>query len=111
MGDGIGECWLGTTPHRAGAGDTGHLPGGVHGAQHFAQAEAAVRRAPLLSPLLVDLPVTFEVEFKSTAETTFATSFPSVKRTGPKSVSVTAPDVVSAFKMLWGVFELGMASV
>jgi D-amino peptidase len=72
-------------------------------------AEAAVQKAPLLSPLLVDLPVTFEVEFKSTAETTFATLFPSVKRTGPKGVSVTAPDVVSAFKMLWGVFELGMA--
>jgi D-amino peptidase len=74
-------------------------------------AEAAVRKAPFLSPFLVELPVTFEVEFKSTAETTLATLFPSVRRTGPKSVRVTAPDVVKAFKMLWGVFELGMAGV
>jgi len=73
-------------------------------------ADAAVRKAQFLPPFLVDLPVTFEVEFKTTAETTFAILFPSVKRTGPKSVRVKAPDVVSGFKMLWGVFELGMAS-
>lgn len=76
-----------------------------------AAAAAAMRKAPFLPPFLVDLPVTFEVEFKTTAETTFATAFPSVIRTGPKSVKVTARDVVSGFKMLWGVFELGMAGV
>lgn len=74
-----------------------------------AAAEATVQKAPSLSPFLVDLPVTFEIEFKTTAETTFATLFPSVKLRGPKSVSVTAGDVVTAFKMLWGVLELGRA--
>jgi len=72
-------------------------------------AERAVRRAPDLKPFKVSLPATFEVEFKTTAETTYATLFPSVTRVGPKTVSVTAGNVVTAFKMLWGTFELGRA--
>jgi D-amino peptidase len=74
-------------------------------------AERAVRRAIAgdFKPTKIPAPVTFEVEFKTTAETRYATSFPSVKRTGPKSVSVTADDVATAFGMLWGVLELGRA--
>jgi len=76
-----------------------------------AAAEVAVGRAASLRPLETASPVSFEVEFKSTAATTFPLAFPSVQRTGPKSVSVTASDVVTAFTMLNAVLLLGQAGL
>lgn len=74
-------------------------------------AARAVERAGQLTPTTAPGPVTFEVEFKSTAATTFPLVFPDVVRTGPRSVSVTAPDVVRAFAMLNGVLLLGQAGI
>ena len=76
-----------------------------------AAAEVATRRAASLAPACTTSPVTFEVEFKSTAATTFPLVFPSVQRTGPKSVSVTGLDVPTAFAMLNGVLLLGQAGL
>ena len=76
-----------------------------------AAAQIAVERAGALLPVTTPSPVTFDVEFKSTAATTFPLVFPSVVRSGPKSVSVTGPDVVTAFMMLNGVLLLGQAGL
>jgi D-amino peptidase len=72
-------------------------------------AARAMRRAKEIKPVVMSKPVTFEVEFKTTAETTLATLFPEVKLIGPKTISLTGDDMISAFKMFWGALILGRA--
>lgn len=73
------------------------------------RAAAAVRglQAGAYKAHRVEGPVTFDLTFKTTDSAHMVTLFPSVKRTGPKSVSITAPDYPTAFKMLWGTMILG----
>jgi len=73
-------------------------------------AEAALRKLPALEPMHVNGPVTFTVTFKSTAQAALTTLFPVVERVDSKTVSVTGPDYVSAFKQLWGCLLLGHAA-
>ncbi len=75
----------------------------------FEAAAKAVRRAREIKPRVISAPIVFDVTFKSTAETTLATLFSDIKLTGPKSISLTADDMISGFKMLWGALLLGRA--
>lgn len=72
-------------------------------------AVEAVRRRQV-QPYRVEPPVTFEVDFKRTACARACTLFPGVERRGPRTVAVTAGDVVMAFKQFWGCLVLGLAS-
>lgn len=74
-----------------------------------AKAAAAVRRlqAGSFKPYVVPGPITFEVDFKTTDSAHMVSLFPCVKRIGSKTVSVTADDYPTAFKMLWGTLILG----
>jgi len=67
-------------------------------------------RAKRVAPYKVTAPVTFEVEFKRTAPARMATLFPGVERRGPRTIAVTDPDYVRAFKLFWGCLIVGMAS-
>jgi D-amino peptidase len=73
------------------------------------RAAAAVRRlqAGSFEPYVVDGPITFEVDFKTTDSAHMACLFPTVKRLGSKTVSITAADYPTAFKQLWGTLILG----
>ncbi|HYF94642.1 MAG TPA: M55 family metallopeptidase [Symbiobacteriaceae bacterium] len=75
----------------------------------FTKAEAAVRRleAGSFKPYVVPGPITFEVDFKTTDSAHMACLFPSNRRTGPKTIAITAADYPSAFKQLWGTLILG----
>ncbi|MFO7246224.1 MAG: M55 family metallopeptidase [Bacillota bacterium] len=72
-------------------------------------AVEAVRRGQV-QPYRIEGPVTFEVDFKRTACARVCTLFPGVERRGPRTVAVTAGDVVTAFKQFWGCLILGLAS-
>jgi len=72
-------------------------------------AKAAVQKAPTLLPYRVLTPVTFEVDFKSTAQAYACDVFPGLKRIGPRTISFSAGDYLTAFKMLWGALQLGAA--
>jgi len=73
------------------------------------RAEAAVRRLKSLDfqPYRVAGPVTFEVELKTTDSAHMASMFTCVKRTGPKTISITEQDYPTAFRHLWGALILG----
>jgi D-amino peptidase len=73
------------------------------------RAAAAVKRlqAGAFKPHTVDGPFTFEVDFKTTDSAHMTCLFPTVKRIGSKTVSVTADDYPTAFKQLWGTLILG----
>lgn len=86
---------------------------GVERARALIQGRAgaaveAVRRGQV-EPYRVEPPVTFEVDFKRTACARVCTLFPGVDRRGPRTVAVTAGDVVTAFKQFWGCLILGLA--
>ena len=51
--------------------------------------------------------MTFEIDFMSTAEAAITTLFPTVERTGPRSVAVTDVDYLRAFKAFYGCLLLG----
>lgn len=73
------------------------------------RAAAAVQRlqAGAFKPYVVPGPITFEVDFKTTDAAHMATLFPCVKRLSSKTVSITADDYPTAFKLLWGTLILG----
>ncbi len=72
-------------------------------------AERLQKERPRVS--LADLgfkpPFTFEVHFKVSGAVATATLFPQVKKTGPKSIAITADDYVEGFKQFWGALLLG----
>lgn len=72
------------------------------------QALEAVR-AGRITAYRAATPVTFEVDFKRTAAAHMATLFPGVDRRGPRTVAITDPDYVRAFKLFWGTLIVGMA--
>lgn len=55
----------------------------------------------------VPSPATFEIDFMSTAEAAITTLFPMVVRRGPRTVSVTHVDYLTAFKAFYGCLLLG----
>jgi D-amino peptidase len=61
------------------------------------EAVAAVREGRV-QPYTVQTPVTIEVDFKNTASAHMTPLIPGVERTGPRSISITADDYVTAFK-------------
>jgi D-amino peptidase len=73
------------------------------------RAAAAVRRLQTgaFQPYHVPGPITFELVFKTTDAAHMVCLFPTVKRLGSKTVSITAADYPSAFKQLWGTLILG----
>jgi len=73
------------------------------------RARAAVQKAGALAPYRVATPVTFEVDFKSTANAYACDVFPQLKRIGPRTISFSADDYLTAFKILWGTLQLGAA--
>ncbi|WP_442599103.1 M55 family metallopeptidase [Neobacillus sp. D3-1R] len=66
------------------------------------KAEVAVKRIPEFSPLKVDGPVTFEIEFKGTNQALMTTTIPSVALIGPRKITFTCDDMVTAYKHMWG---------
>lgn len=74
------------------------------------RAKAAVEKAASLVPYRIKTPVTFEVDFKSTAEAYACDVFPELKRTGPRTIAFSAVDYLTAYKILWGVFNLGASA-
>jgi D-amino peptidase len=77
--------------------------------ERAAEAVRAVQ-AGRIAPYRVAPPVTFEVDFKRTAPARMATLFPGVERRGPRTIAITDPDYIRAFKQCWGCLILGMAS-
>lgn len=77
-----------------------------------ARAADAVRavRDGGVKPYRPATPVTFEVDFKRTAPARMATLFPGVERRGPRTIAITDPDYVRAFKLFWGCLIVGMAA-
>lgn len=61
------------------------------------QAIAAVREGRV-KPYIVQTPVTIEVDFKRTAPAHMAALIPGVQRTGPRSISITSDDYVTAYQ-------------
>jgi D-amino peptidase len=72
-------------------------------------AMKALARVKEIKAVAAKTPVTYEIELKTTAHTTFPVVFPEVKRVGPKTISITAGDVVTGFKMVWGALQLARA--
>ncbi len=74
-----------------------------------AEAVRAVRDGGV-GPYRPAPPVVFEVDFKRTAPAHMATLFPGVERPGPRTIRISDPDYLRAFKLLWGCLIVGMAS-
>ncbi len=72
-------------------------------------AKQALERKGEIKPFDVG-PVEFEIDFKLTNQAAMACIFPSVRKTGPKTVAVTADNAVDAYKQLWGCLILGYAA-
>lgn len=86
-------------------------PKRVH-AQIRENARRAVERARAneFAPFVVDGPVTFDVEFKGTSQALMCTTIPLVEMIGPKRIRFTANDMVTAYKLFWGLVIIAMTS-
>jgi len=72
-------------------------------------AARAVASRGRIEPYVVAGPVEFQVDFKTSAAVTTATLFPQVKKVSSKTVAISAPGYLEAFRMLWGALLLGLA--
>lgn len=66
------------------------------------KAEAAVKKAKSVQPLKIDGPVTFEIDFKGPNQALMTTTIQNVELIGPKTITFTCPDMVTAYKHMWG---------
>lgn len=73
-------------------------------------ARVAVQRAKEITPFVVEGPVTFDVEFKGTSQALMTTTIPQVELTGPKSIRFTCTDMVTGYKMFWGLVIIAMTA-
>ncbi len=73
-------------------------------------AKAAVAKVATLKAYKPAIPVKFEVDFKSTAEAYACDVFPEIKRIGPRTITLSANDYLTAYRMLWGVFNLAASA-
>ncbi|MFV8828233.1 M55 family metallopeptidase [Alkalihalobacterium sp. APHAB7] len=74
------------------------------------KAQLAVEKAKSVEPYKVEGPITFEIDFKGTNQALMTTTIPSVELIGPKTIRFTAPDMVTAYKHMWGCVIIGMAA-
>ncbi|MEB1805892.1 MAG: M55 family metallopeptidase [Bacillaceae bacterium] len=74
------------------------------------KAQLAVEKAKSIEPYKVEGPITFEIDFKGTNQALMTTTIPSVELIGPKTIRFTAPDMVTAYKHMWGCVIIGMAA-
>jgi D-amino peptidase len=74
------------------------------------KVEAAVKRIDQFSPLKVEGPVTFEIEMKGPNQALMTTTIPSVTLLGPKTISFTCEDMVTAYKHMWGCVIIAMTA-
>lgn len=72
-------------------------------------AARAVAGRGRVRPFVVSGPVEFQVDFKTSAAVTTATLFPQVRKVSPRTVAISAPTYLEAFRMLWGALLLGLA--
>ncbi|WP_199425902.1 M55 family metallopeptidase [Thermaerobacillus caldiproteolyticus] len=74
------------------------------------KAERAVKKAKDIPPLKVEGPVTFEIEFKGPNQALMTTTLPTVKLIGPRSITFTCDDIVTAYKHMWGCVIIAMTA-
>ncbi len=74
------------------------------------KAEKAVKNIANVSPLKIDGPITFEIEFKGTSQALMTTTIPSVNQIGPKRITFTCDDMVTAYKHMWGCVIIAMTA-
>jgi len=65
-------------------------------------AEIAVSKISQFSALQLEGPITFEIEFKGPQQASMTTTLPTVERISPKRIRFTCPDIVTAYKHMWG---------
>ncbi|RLQ96862.1 M55 family metallopeptidase [Falsibacillus albus] len=74
------------------------------------KAEKGVRKAKSMSPFKLASPVTFEIEFKGSNQALMTTTIPSVEMLSPKRITFTCPDIVTAYKHMWGCVIIAMTA-
>lgn len=74
------------------------------------QAQAAMARVAINKPYKLNGPITMEVVFKGTSQALMTTTIPLVKLTGPKSISFTCDNMVTAYKLFWGCVIIAMTA-
>lgn len=74
------------------------------------KAALAVKRAAQAEPFRLAGPVTFDVEFHKTSQAYMTTTIPLVEMTGPKSIRFTSPDMVTGYKLFWGLSIIAMSA-
>ncbi len=70
-----------------------------------AAREALLKKAGT-SPFRIDAPVTFELQFQTSSQVEMPLLLPGVKRTNPRSLSLTAGDYLEGFKHMRAVIAL-----
>ena len=75
------------------------------------RAQEAIKDIENIKPYQVNTPVTFEVTFKTTSPAYMCDLFPQVERIGPKTISFSGEDYITAYRQLWGLLILGRASL
>lgn len=74
------------------------------------KAQRAVERASEFTPFVVEGQVTFDVEFKGTSQALMTTTIPLVEMVRPKNIRFTCNDMVTAYKMFWGLVIIAMTA-
>lgn len=74
------------------------------------KAQVAVEKAKATQPYKVEGPITVEIDFKATNQALMTTTIPSVELIGPKTIRFTAPNMITAYKHIWGCVIIGMAA-
>jgi len=74
------------------------------------KAEKAVKKLHRFTPIKWDGDVTFEITFKGTNQALMTTTLPTVKLLSPKTITFTCPDMVTAYKHMWGCVIIAMSA-
>jgi D-amino peptidase len=74
------------------------------------KAKQAVQKAKQCPPLKIEGPVTFEIEFKGPNQATMTTTLPTVTLIGPRTITFTCDDIVTAYKHMWGCVIIAMTA-
>ncbi|GCD82884.1 MAG: peptidase M55 [Geobacillus sp.] len=74
------------------------------------KAKKAVQKAKQCPPLKIEGPVTFEIEFKGPNQATMTTTLPTVTLIGPRTITFTCDDIVTAYKHMWGCVIIAMTA-
>jgi D-amino peptidase len=74
------------------------------------KAKTAMQLVGNVQPKVIDGPVTIECEFKSTAQAHMTTTIPLVELVNPKTIRFTSPDMVTAYKLFWGLVIIAITA-